>query len=668
MFLPRRGRRVGRRVGGRLTAVALAAFAILVAVAGPAAAHPTLLTTVPTAGYSGAGPVGQVVLAFDEPVTATATAVQITGAGGQPVPSGPLQRQAGDRQLILPLRPPVTSGQFRAHWQVTASDGDVVDGTFAFGVATAAPTAAGAGGAGDLAATAVLRWLLFTALAVAAGGLLGERLARPAANGATLPAVRAPLRTATLLGFAGAAGLTGLLAYAAGDWSALTSVRAVGLAAVEAAAFAAAFAVAVAATHRPRLRPVAALPLTAVLLAEGLRGHPEAYVSGWGAALTAVHLGAAALWAGALLHVVRTALAWRGRAGRGQLLLLGYAPVALVLYLVVAATGTLAALLVLARPSELLSTGYGRVLAGKLLLVAAITVLAVLGRRRVNRLPSTTPRPTGAPPTTTHPGAVTRVERWLLVAVLAVTAILVSLPPPRPTTTALALPPPPAGPTAAFGTLVGQLSLGATASTGQLQLALSAPDADPGDAGANGAALAAAHLTATLRAPGAEPAKLTMHGCGSGCFLAPAGWRDGINQLTVTAHASGWHGGTASFSVPWPPVNATDQLKAMVTALRAIPMLHAAEAITSDTTGPSYPDDLTIPSQDFLEAEPYGNGAAPAVTALPPASDGLARIAVGYPAAGVYITVTLDRFHRPVTEVEATPDHLITRTFRYPAP
>ncbi len=663
MFLQRRG----RRAGGRITAVAIAALAILVVVAGPAAAHPTLLTTVPAAGYSGAGPLGQVVLAFDEPVTATAAAVQVTGADGRPVPTGPLQRQAGDRELILPLRPPVTSGQFRVHWQVTASDGDIVDGTFAFGVATAAPKAAAAGGAGNLAGTAVLRWLLFTALAVATGGLLGERLACRAAKGVALPAVRTPLRTATLLGFAAAVGLTGQLMGAAGGWSALTSVRAGGLAAVDAAAFAAAFAVAAAATRLPRLRPLAALPLTAVLVSEGLRAHPEAYVAGWGAALTAVHLGAAALWAGALFHVVRTALAWRGRAGRGQLLLLGYGPVALALYLLVAATGTLAALLVLAQPSDLLTTGYGRVLSAKLLLVAAITVLAVFGRRRIHRLPAAATPPTGAPPTTSHPGAVTRAERWLLVAVLAVTAVLVSLPAPRPTTTTLPLPPPPVGPTTAFGTLVGQLSLGATASTGQLQLALSAPDISPGEPGANAGALAA-HLTAVLRAPGAEPAKLNVHGCGSGCFLAPAGWRNGINQLIVTADAAGWHGETATFTVPWPPVNATNQLKAMITALQATPMLDLTEATTSDTTGPTFPTDLHIRSTDFLEAEPYGNGAAPAVTALPPRpQDGLARIAISYPASGIYITVTLDRSFRPVNEVEATPNHLITRTFRYPA-
>jgi len=36
-------------------------------------------------------------------------------------------------------------------------------------------------------------------------------------------------------------------------------------------------------------------------------GPPEAYRAGWGAVLTVVHLAIAAVWVGALVHVVRTA-------------------------------------------------------------------------------------------------------------------------------------------------------------------------------------------------------------------------------------------------------------------------------------------------------------------------------------------------------------------------
>lgn len=652
MPLLRRGRHLRRGVAGRAAAIAAAVFAVVVAAAGPAAAHPTLLTTVPAAGYTGAGPVRQVVLAFDEPVTAAAGAVTVTSVAGRRSPTRPLERKAGNRQLVLPLATPLTSGQFRVHWQVTATDGDVVDGTFAFGVGTAAPTTAASGDTATVAGTAALRWLLFTALALAAGGLVGEGLARRRADRGDLPRVRAPLRSATAAGLLAAAGLTGLVAPAAGGWAALTTVRAVELTVVEAAAFALALLMA----WRSPLRRWATVPLAVVVVVEGLRAHPDAYDPGWGALLTVVHLAAAAVWVGALVHVLRTARAWREHPGWGRVLLRAYARVALVLFLLVVATGTVASLLVLRTPHDLIGTGYGRVLAGKLTLVTVITALAVIGRRHAR---STTPSSVPAA------GRATRVERSALLVVLAVTALLVSLPAPRPTATVLTLPPPPAGPTVGFGSLLGQLSFGATASAGQLVVHLSSPGSDPGEPGENAALLA--HLTVTLHPPGSPTSTIAVRGCGPGCFLAATPWRNGANRLTVTADMAGWHGGTTTFTVPWPPVDAAAQLREVLAALRDTRTIALTEGVTSDTTGPISVQRLKITGDAFLESEPYGNGGAPTATALPP-RNGSPRLAVAYPTVGVYITLTLDSYHRPVHEIEATPDHLITRAFTYPAP
>lgn len=646
MSLLRRGCHGRRGVARRPAAVAAAAFAVVVAAAAPAAAHPTLLTTVPAAGYTGAGPVGQVVLAFDEPVTATAGAVTVTSASGHREATKPLQRKADDHQLVLPLTTPLTSGQFRVHWQVTATDGDVVDGAFAFGVGAAAPTATGGGNTAEVAGTSALRWLLFTALALAAGGLVGERLVRRRVECTKLPMVHAPLRSAAILGFVAAAGLIGLVAPPAGGWAALTQVAAVELTVVEAAAFALAL---VMAFVRP-LRRWTAVPLVAIVLVEGLRAHPEAYRPGWGAALTVVHLAAAAVWVGALIHVLRTARRWQTHPSSRRGLLRAYARTARALFLLVVATGTVASLLVLRAPSDLIGTGYGRVLAGKLVLVTIVTALAIIGRRRARS-------------TASSPGRATHVERSVLLAVLAVTALLVSLPAPRPTATTLTLPPPPAGPTTGFGTLLGQLSIGGTASAGQLLLQLSSPGSDPGESGAD--TVAHAHVAVTLHPPGAAPVSVATRGCGAGCFLVTTPWRNGANQLTVTADVAGWHGGTATFTVPWPPVDATPQLHAVVTALRATRTMALTEGVTSDTTGPSSVQRLHVTGAHFLDSEPYGNGGAPTVNALPPRG-GAQRLALAYPAVGVFITLTLDGRHRPVREIEATPDHLITRTFAYP--
>jgi len=421
-----------RGVGRRVAAVVLVAFAALVAVAWPAAAHPTLLTTVPAAGYTGDGPVRQIVLAFDEQVTATSSAITVTSSAGHREPTGALFREAGSHQLVLPLVAPLTSGQFRVHWQVTAADGDVVDGAFAFGVGTAAPSVAAAGDVGGVAGTAVLRWLLFTGLALSSGGLIGERLLNRERQGSDLPAVRAPLRSGAALGFLAAGGLTALVARSAGGWSALGSVRGVELTAVEAVAF----GLAAALSWSAALRRFALAPLIAVVIAEGLRAHPDAYSPGWGAVLTVVHLAAAAVWVGALVQVVRAARAWRGQGGASSRALRRYARLALALFALVVSTGTLASVLVLQRPADLLGTAYGRVLTGKLLLVAVVIALAFAGRRRVSSKP---------PMVGAEPGRSTRLERSVLLAVLAITALLVSLPAPRPVATVLTLPPPPVG-------------------------------------------------------------------------------------------------------------------------------------------------------------------------------------------------------------------------------
>ncbi len=472
----------------------------------------------------------------------------------------------------------------------------------------------------------------------------------PAGGGpADGPVLLAPLRSAAAAGMLAAVGLTGLVAHSAGGWSALAHVRAVELTAAEAAAFALALALAAVS----RLRRFAIGPLAVVVLAEGLRAHPGAYQPGWGAALTIVHLAAVAVWVGTLIHVVRAAHWFRRQnlAGRGRALVRAYARVALVLFLLVISTGTIASLLVLRTPTDLVTTGYGQVLAGKLVLVAVISVLALIGRRRVRRKASAA---------TPEPGRATRIERSVLVAVLAVTALLVSLPAPEPVASALTLPPPPVGPTTGFGTLLGQVSLGATASAGQLQLQLSTPGSDPGEPGT-----ADPHVAVTLDAPGGRRVGVTVRRCGPGCFLAGAPWRNGTDQVSVTASAAGWHGGTGSFSLPWPPVDASARLPSVVAALRATGAVILTEGITSDTTGPTYVAQLHVTGDGFLNSEPYGNGGAPIVTTLPPQA-GAARLAVAYPVNGVYLTLTLDRHDRPVSEVEATPNHLITRTFRYP--
>jgi len=636
---------------GRLLVVLAAVMVAVVLRAAPAAAHATLLATVPAAGYAGAGPVRQVVLVFDEPVTVTAGSVTVADAAGRRVAAAAPRTAVGGRQLTLPLAQQLAAGQFVVHWQVTAGDGDVVDGSFSFGVDTTAPRIAGGAGTRQLPATAMLRWMLFSALSVAGGGLVGERLtAWWRAGRADLPMVRAPVAASALVGAVAAAGLATLLASSTGGLGTLLVARGSRLGVVESAAFLLSAALAAA----PRIRPAAGLGLLVVLVAEGLRAHPQSYLGGTGVLLTVVHLGAAAVWVGALAHVVRAARRWRDAPAAARALVRGYARLALVLFLTVVATGTLAALVVLSSWQAFTATGYGLTLLAKLLLVAAATVLAVLGRRRV-----THDRPGPGP----EPGRPARIERAVLVVVLLATAVLVTLPAPRPAATALTLPPPPSGPRIDVGTLLGQLSVGVTASDGQLVIHISAPGADLGEPGQDDADY---RITAQLAGPAGEHARLPLLDCGAGCFLATPSWPAGVNRLDVTAGAAGWRGGTARFTLPWPPRDGRADFHRVLAAVRAAGSLTVLERVTSDTTGPEpAADRIPLSARDFLESEPYGKGGDPVAVPLPPAG-GLRRLAVAYPTIGVYITFSLSPDNLPRREVEATPDHLITREFRYP--
>lgn len=144
-------------------------------------------------------------------------------------------------------------------------------------------------------------------------------------------------------------------------------------------------------------------------------------------AVAAIHSVAVGVWIGGLVvaSVYRWArpelAAWHPRFSR----------VALVAFLVVAATGLYQAVLYLPAPDALVDSDYGRVLVAKHVFVAGVLAMAVLNRfvagpavRRAAELG--------------HPAGLAmrtlRVESAIGVAVLAVTGVLATTPPARPAT------------------------------------------------------------------------------------------------------------------------------------------------------------------------------------------------------------------------------------------
>jgi copper transport protein len=280
--------------------------------------------------------------------------------------------------------------------------------------------------------TGAERWLLLTGLAVALGGLAGRGLARAYKGEHPPPPPPWALR-GSLLGLLASAALLATALAGPGLAARLAQPRGLGMpanvSAVIAGAELACFAVA-AVLLRLRQPGWSVVPLSGVVVAEGLRSHPEAIVPVAGAALTYCHLLPAVLWAGMLLYTLRTATAWRADpvAVRGIVRL--YANLAAWLFAVVVITGVFSALL-LVPVSSLLTTSYGRILVVKAALVAVTAGLAVAGRVWLRRV-----RPPGS-----GPALATKLECAALAAVLAVAGLLTVVTPPAKPIDARAAPP-----------------------------------------------------------------------------------------------------------------------------------------------------------------------------------------------------------------------------------
>jgi copper transport protein len=275
--------------------------------------------------------------------------------------------------------------------------------------------------------TGAERWLLLIGLSVALGGLAGRGLARQYLARDDTPAGPARLPSpwalrGSLAGLVASAALLVTALAAPGAAAALARPPAAGRGghgtAVIAAAELACFAVA-ALLVRLRRPGWSVVPLSGVVLAEGLRAHPEGMIPVAGALLTYCHLLPAVLWAGMLVYTARTAIAWRAGPAAARGLFRVYGTAAAWLFGIVVVTGVLSAVL-LVPVSSLLTTTYGRFLVAKAALVAAAAALALASRAGLRR---------PAPPGTGLPLAV-RLEIGALAAVLAATGLLTVLTPP----------------------------------------------------------------------------------------------------------------------------------------------------------------------------------------------------------------------------------------------
>ena len=428
--------RVALRVLVAATAVLVALAAAAGLTAAPAAAHAALASSVPAAGSSVPQSPPTIVLTFTENPDPVHSLVRLVDAGGQTVPGvSPVQAVPGKPLAIqVTLSRTLRQGVYTVNWRsVSATDGHVESGAFAFGVAvTPAPGSAvevpvlhTSGWADWLGA--VGRWLLYAGLALLVGAaytcllVFGGRLP---AGGVTLT------RVALLLGGVGLA----LLVWAERDLIGAPSLLPLfetpegqlllylGVALLMCAAAVVALDV------YPGRGTLIALGVTAVaaVFVHVLAGHADAASSlrvlnllvQW------VHMSAIGVWVGGLAWLL---LGIRGmERGERAAAVRRFSLVATVTLVVVLVTGATRGVLEIGTPANLVHTGYGITLLVKVGLVVALVALGALNHFRW--VPALDEEEGAARPFRLN----SRAELALAACVLAATALLSGLAPAKP--------------------------------------------------------------------------------------------------------------------------------------------------------------------------------------------------------------------------------------------
>jgi copper transport protein len=415
----------------------LASLAALVLPAS-AYAHASISSSYPAYRERLAASPRNVILRFDQSVTALPHSIVVLTSDGKNVAAP--ARALPEKNAIVTRLPKLPRGPYTVRWQAMSNDGHVVSGVYTFGVRVRAPLVTDAVGAqGPTRTEDLVRWVYFLGLALVIGGA-GFRLL--VLRGALPP--RAERRFFWVTGIGMVVLLeTGIVAFLLraedalqlpfgrflyGDLSPIAGgtrfgtafiAMELGFAFVSALLFLAWLTDA-----RVLLWPVL---LAGLLLASGLSlsGHSAADAGhSWLSELADwVHLCAATLWIGGLVQLA--AVVWPAAPELRRAAFLRFSRLATVLIALLLVCGTYLSILRLPHVHDLWTTGYGHVLLVKLGLVALALAWGAVHHFL-------------AVPKLERPGVVGRLSRSLVgesavaMAVLLLAAVLVdSKPPPQ---------------------------------------------------------------------------------------------------------------------------------------------------------------------------------------------------------------------------------------------
>ncbi|MGK2931539.1 MAG: copper resistance CopC/CopD family protein, partial [Solirubrobacterales bacterium] len=461
----------------------VAALLAILVLPGSASAHAVLESSTPTRGQVLEQAPPEVSFEFNEPVEASFGALRVFDIEGNEVQSGESFRPDGDTTIGASLPEDLPDGTYTATYRVVSADAHPVTGGLVFTVGQ------GSGVSGKTISELIAlsdsgpvtgvafwfdRWIGFMAIALAAGLLaflvfLWSPLAARHRQLLEPRAEEVGRRFRLILGIAIAAGFIATLlaipfqgAIAAGTdfWTALkpevfrevVDTRFGLVMALRLLSWACLIPLAIVATRilSPGIRrfgPTVLFSIVTVgflVMSPGLAGHASTQEPVWLLFPSDVlHVAAMSVWAGGLAALILLLpVATRGlprREDRSSVLtdfLLRFSTVALICVGLIAATGTIQSIIEVNSFSAFIDTAFGRAVLIKIVLFLGLVGLGAMNRRRI--IPALVERrdrkeSPGGPGLRIRNNL--RLEVVLVTVVLAVTAALVSYPPPTTGTT-----------------------------------------------------------------------------------------------------------------------------------------------------------------------------------------------------------------------------------------
>lgn len=367
-----------------------------------AAAHAVPVVTEPAANAVLAAPPREVVIRFSERVEARASTLEVLDERGRRVDHGGAQVDPADPWRYRVRLHGLADGPYTVAWRVlSADDGHVTEGAhvFAVGSASAAvgPLRAPSGGTG---LRPLARWLVVAGGAVLLGApVAGSWLGRAAGEGPHIGVLPLVSAGAVLVGgaldlllqareLAGGRPITGALGVLGTTPSGAVALGRTALLGLLVGLWCLPDR-----RHASRWRGLAGSGLAvAVVVTGGLVSHSAATVEGHAIAVGAqgLHLVAMALWVGGLVGIAQ--MAWRAAALPGTgleaqqlaLAIPAFSQLAIPAVAALSVSGLVLARLHLPAWEDLLRSGYGRWLAVKLVVFAAMLGLGAYHQQHVH--------------------------------------------------------------------------------------------------------------------------------------------------------------------------------------------------------------------------------------------------------------------------------------------